>query len=280
MQRQSFPLRSGETCALDNETLTFGERQIPLVDIVSAGLVADTTVAVPPGMPPTPGVSLRLRDGSALAGTPAEPLDCWRLLAALGAARPGTVGPLPPPPGGTGYGPGYGPSFATGYGPQNPYPSFAPGYPPGYPPSYPQQGPQYGPPEGDKTLAGFCHLSVFFAPVILPLVVWLAVKRTQPYASQQAKQAFFFHLFFSILSVGAVLGLQVIMFSTMFSGVGSGAAPDPASFNTPVFPLALVGVYGVLGVLGLINAIFSVIAAVQAFQGKPYRYPLLGWVKY
>jgi uncharacterized Tic20 family protein len=32
----------------------------------------------------------------------------------------------------------------------------------------------------------------------------------------------------------------------------------------------------VLGAIGLVNIIFSIIAAVQAFQGKPFHYPLLG----
>ncbi len=77
---QSFPLRSGETCALQGETLVIGQRQIPLSDIASMGLVADVSVPVPPGAPPTPGVSLRLRDGSVVAFTPVEQLDCWRLL--------------------------------------------------------------------------------------------------------------------------------------------------------------------------------------------------------
>jgi uncharacterized Tic20 family protein len=34
----------------------------------------------------------------------------------------------------------------------------------------------------------------------------------------------------------------------------------------------------VIFALGIINMVFSVIAAIQAFQGKPYHYPLLGWL--
>lgn len=261
----SFPLRSGETCALQSETLTVGQRQIPLREIISAGLVADLSVPVPPGMPPTPGVSLRLGDGASVAFTPVEPLDCWRLLRALAASRPDAVGPLPPPPGAAGPAMGYGPGY-PGYG-------YAPGYAPGYPPPMGMAGPS----ESDKTLAGLCHLSVFFAPVILPLIIWLAMRHSQPYASQQAKQAFWFHLFFAALAFLAGVGLQAFFFSSFFSAASAGAPPDPTGIDLTFLPGIFV-FYGVLIILGLINAVFSVIGAVQAFQGRPFHYPLLGWL--
>ncbi len=270
----SFPLRSGEICALTGDTLSVGQRQIPLSDLVAAGLVADVSVPTPPGMPPTPGVSLRLSDGSSVAFTPMEQLDCWRLLQALAAARPALATPLPPPPsaygpavgsmgGPTGYAPGYTPGFAPGY---------APGYAP--PPGYGMGGPT----ESEKTLAGLCHLSVFFAPIILPLVIWLAMRRSQPYASQQAKQAFWFHLSFGALVFIAVIGMQAYFFTTAFAAVGTASAgADPIGIDLSLLP-GIFALYGVMIVLGLTDAVFSVIAAIQAFQGKPYHYPLLGWL--
>ena len=269
----SFPLRSGETCALLSETLSVGQRQIPLRDIVSAGLVADLAIPVPAGMPPTPGVSLRLSDGAKLAFTPVEQLDCWRLLQALAAARPALASPLPPPPGARrpdGAASGYWGQPMYGYG-------YGPGYPPpGYFPPYGAVGPS----ESEKTLAGICHLSVFFAPVVLPLVIWLAMRRTQPFASQQAKQAFGFHLLFAAIGFVAAVGMQFFFFATTFSAASSasqGAAPTPVSIDMTVLP-GIFAFYGLLMALGLINIVFSVIAAIQAFQGKPFHYPLLGWL--
>ncbi len=266
----SFPLRSGETCALQGDTLTIGQRQIPLRDVASAGLVADTRIPPPPGMPPTPGVLLRLHDGNSVAFTPVEQLDCWRLLQALAAARPELATPAPPPPGG--YGPATGNmGGAPGYAPPL---SYAPGYyaPPGYAPGYGAVGPG----ESEKTLAGICHLSVFFAPVILPLIIWLAMGRSQPYASRQAKQAFFFHLAFAILAVIVVIGMQAFIFTTTFSTLSGSGVTNPLGIDLSILPALLAG-YGLLIAGGLIEAIFSVIAAIQTFQGKPYHYPLLGW---
>lgn len=262
-----FSLRNGETCAFSGDTLTVGQRQIPLNTVVSAGLVADISVPVPPGMPPTPGVSLSLIDGSTLAFTPVEQLDCWRLLHMLAVAQPKLSSPLPPPPGQTGPTMGYG-----GYG----GPSY--GYPPptGFPPpmGYPPYPGGYAVSESDKTLAGICHLSFFFAPVILPLIIWLAMRNTQPYASSQAKQAFVFHLFFTVLSVGAYIGLQVFFISSVFS-MNPQTPPDPTTFGAGFF-LALFGVYGAIAILGIINLVFSIIGAIQGFQGRPFHYPLLG----
>ncbi|HEX8730369.1 MAG TPA: DUF4870 domain-containing protein [Ktedonobacterales bacterium] len=256
----SFTLRSGEMCALSPDTLTVGQRAIPLRDIVSAGLVADTSVPVAPGMPPTPGVSLRLSDGDTLAFTPLEQLDCWRLLQALYAAQPRLSAPLPPPLGGTAYG--------AAYGAPPPYYGAPPMY--GYAP--------VGPTESEKTLAGLCHLSVFFAPLILPLIIWLAMRRSQPYASTQGKQAFFFHLGFSILVIIGVVSVQAIFLSGVFAAAQAASATSPLNFELTMLPLVLA-IYGALVVVGLVDAIFSVIAAVQTFQGKPYHYPMLGWLR-
>lgn len=256
----SFSLRSGELCALSPDTLTVGQRVIPLRDILAAGLVADNSVPVAPGMPPTPGVSLGLREGGAVAFTPAEPLDCWRLLQALYATQPRLSAPLPPPPGVTAGGPVY--------GAPPPYYGIPPVY--GYAP--------VGPTESEKTLAGLCHLSVFFAPVILPLIIWLAMRRSQPYASTQAKQAFFFHLSFSILAIIGAFSIQAIFISGAFTAAQTASATNQINFELTMLPLVLA-IYGALAFVGLVDVIFSIIAAVQAFQGKPYHYPLLGWLR-
>ncbi len=266
-----FSLRNGETCALSGDTLTVGQRQIPLNTVVSAGLVADVSVPVPPGMPPTPGVSLSFDDGSTLAFTPVEQLDCWRLLHMLAVAQPKLSSPLPPPPGQAGPTMGYGSYGGPSYG--YPPPMGFPPPPMGYAPSYGG----YPVSESEKALAGICHLSFFFAPVILPLIIWLAMKSSQPYASSQAKQAFFFHLFFTVVSVAAYIGLQVYLFSTMLS-VNPQTPPDPATFGVSFF-LPLFGVYGVIAILGIINLVFSIIGAIQGFQGRPFHYPLLGGLK-
>jgi uncharacterized Tic20 family protein len=126
-------------------------------------------------------------------------------------------------------------------------------------------------------LAGLAHLSVFFAPVIFPLIIWIATRKSSPYTSYQGKQAFFFHLFFWVLSVAAV---AVFIFyggffgpnSPFFSPIGSSSPSDFSPF------FVILGFDAILGILSLVQTIFSIIGAVQTFQGKPFHYPLLGWL--
>ncbi len=130
----------------------------------------------------------------------------------------------------------------------------------------------------ETLLAGIAHLSSFFAPLIVPLLIWLLTTNTMPYASRQGKQAFFFHLLFS--AVTGVLAL-LLFASFLFLGVFSFAAASPdGSGSLPsaflVYPLWFFVFFGVILALTLVGQGFAIYAAVQTFQGKPFSYPFLG----
>jgi uncharacterized Tic20 family protein len=246
-----FALRGGEEAEIRGENLVAAGYTYALRDIVWVGLVVDPATAVP-GAPPNPAVGIQMRDGSHAALAPADPPDAWRLLGAIHEARPDLRGPVPPPPG----------AQRPGMQPPSPY---------GYPPYAPQSAAS----NSDNILAGLAHLSVFFAPLILPLVVWLAMRKSSPYVSRQGKQAFFFHLFFSALGFVTFIVIYVGFFSFAFSFSSSDTSTAFDGFS----PLLLFfGVYAILGVLSLVQIVYSIIGAVQAFQGKPFHYPLLGWL--
>jgi uncharacterized Tic20 family protein len=183
---------------------------------------------------------------------------------------PGQAGNTPPPPPPSSPSPGYGyqappPPPGYGYGPYPyPYPQYA------YRPPHPS-----GIPDGERTMAGIAHLSVFFAPLILPLILWLVARGTQPYAAHQSKQAFFFHLIFTVLILVLVLPLWLGGFFLAIAA-STGGNPNDASFGA--FPLIFCGVWLVAVVLGITQIVFGIYAAVQAFNGRPYRYPLLGGI--
>ncbi|HEU5441201.1 MAG TPA: DUF4870 domain-containing protein [Ktedonobacterales bacterium] len=170
----------------------------------------------------------------------------------------GYQAPPPPPPPGYGY--GYGP-FPYPY----PYPPYA------YRPPHPS-----GIPDSERTLAGITHLSVLFAGIIMPLIVWLAVKTSMPYASRQAKQAFFFQLILFIVTVVAVVPFYIAFFAVFFT------TEIPAPGQPYTMPGAFYGgfaiIWGLIFALSVVRIGFGIYAAVQAFAGKPYHYPLLGWL--
>jgi len=256
----TITLRGGDSLALWPDRLSIAGTSYPLAQIVWAGFVAD-----PAGMQPAPAVGLRMREGVTPVFVPADPPDAWRLLEALFRWRPDLR--VPPPPMG---------AFA-GYAPPPPPPPpmYGYGYSYGYGPTWPQQA---VPSRNNETiLAGIAHLSVFFAPVILPLILWLATRENSPYASRQAKQAFFFHLGFWALTVVVFVVGYAFFFATMFGTAGTldpnTTDPSPAVFAS--FPVIFV-LWAVAGAASLVNVIFSIIGAVQAFQGKDFHYPLLG----
>jgi len=166
-------------------------------------------------------------------------------------------GGYPPPPG-----------YAPGSAPGGYY--AAPGYSQGY------QAPVPGYPGGqpDFTLAGLSHLSVFFAPIILPLIVWLTQRGKSPYIARQGKQAFFWHLIVSGGSLVLVIVGYVIFFASFTSSTDFGATTSVPDFGG-TFAIFFV-MWGIVLVLGIVNIVFGIIGAVKAFKGEPFSYQLLG----
>lgn len=101
----------------------------------------------------------------------------------------------------------------------------------------------------EKIWALLSHLSSFIGvPIILPLVVYLAMRDDSVYVRENAKEALNFHLSLLIYGLGCVLLAITI--------VGAPLA-------------AIVGVAIAVG-----GFILSIVAAIQASEGGVYRYPL------
>jgi len=101
----------------------------------------------------------------------------------------------------------------------------------------------------DKIWAIFSHLSAFLSlALILPLVVYLAMKNESAYVRDNAREALNFHLSLLVYAIGCgLLALTLI-----------GA------------PLAAF----VLICLGLTTLVLSIVAAIRANEGKVYQYPI------
>ena len=97
----------------------------------------------------------------------------------------------------------------------------------------------------NKIWSIICHLSGFIGvPFILPLIIYLAMRRESTYVGQNAASALNFHL--SLL----IYGLCCIPFVFVLIGI----------------PLLII--------LAVISFVLSIIAAVKASDGEVYRYPL------
>jgi len=102
-----------------------------------------------------------------------------------------------------------------------------------------------GPPGQEKIWTILCHLSAWFGlALLLPLVVYLAMKEDSDYVAANAKEALNFHLSVLIYSLCCV----PLMF--VFVGI-------------PLFFIIWIGAL-----------ICAIIAAVRASDGGCYHYPM------
>ena len=97
----------------------------------------------------------------------------------------------------------------------------------------------------DKIWSMLSHLSFFLGlPFLLPLVVYLAMRKDSVYVAENAREALNFHI-------------SVILYSL---------ACVPLTFILIGVPLLIA--------IGVATVVLAIIAAVKASNGECYRYPL------
>ncbi|MBF6590481.1 MAG: DUF4870 domain-containing protein [Ktedonobacterales bacterium] len=240
------------TCEVWPEVLVINGKRYPLRELAHATLVEDPAILVPPDSPPWPAVHLTLRDERTITLTPADPPDAWRLLEQLYRLLPQLRVPLPPLPGERAWqGRPSRPAYTARYG----LPSAA--------------ADATASSSNEAVLAGITHLSLFFAPIILPLIIWLATRERSPYVSRQARQACFFHLFYAVLALMLVVIWLILVVATL----SMRESPSSLAFAITIAPFAVVGL---LALLALYECVFAILGAIHGFQGRPFSYPLLG----
>ena len=136
----------------------------------------------------------------------------------------------------------------------------------------------------EKILAGFAYL-LGFIPAIL---IWFLKKDDSPYVNFQAMQAALYCGMVSsvtalLLAVGAIL--IVIMMAGAF--IGTNVIADTLRPENPLIYLVLTMIMAMIIIAGFgITAFFwiglklvNLIASVFVFNGKDWRYPVIGdWI--
>jgi uncharacterized Tic20 family protein len=267
-------LRDGGSLTVWQDRLEASGSSYPLADLGWAGIVNDP--AAPPGAAPTPAVGWRLANGQQLAATPTEPPHAWQAVEAIFSQRPDLRTPLPPQP-----------AQQVGYAPS---PQSAPAQPEGWsatpPGAYalpasgaygPNASAPYGyassPPQSNNNetvMAGIAHLSIFFGALIVPLILWLINRGKSPYAAQQSKQAFLFHVAVVVTELVIVVGGFALFF-----GVLSTIYTSNTNALSAVFAVLIIIWYLVIFGIQITAVVFGIIGAVKAFQGQPFHYPMM-----
>lgn len=142
------------------------------------------------------------------------------------------------------------------------------------------------PSQNDKIMAALAHISAIlpFMGVIAPIVIWATQKDKSEYVAFQALQAVAFQLLM-ILAWFVGMGCYMLSFFGMFLTIpfagSSGSEVNPSA--APFFMFgALVPfiIFGAIFLGGAIFVIYGVIGAIQVFQGKDFRYIIIGrWLE-
>jgi uncharacterized Tic20 family protein len=132
----------------------------------------------------------------------------------------------------------------------------------------------------ERVLAALSHVSVLLplVGVIAPIVIWVTQREKSKYVAFQSLQAMVYQL---TIIVGWILswGCYMCSFLGIFAGMFLGAATETTGSGETIaiisslLPLLVIGV---IMLLGFILMIYGVVGAVMAFQGKPFRYIIIG----
>jgi len=133
------------------------------------------------------------------------------------------------------------------------------------------------PTQDERIMAALAHISALLPMmgVIAPIVIWVTQKEKSKYVAYQSIQAVAFQ-FSMILAWFAGMGCYMCSFFSIFLTI---PFADSAESESPLFALGFIIPMLVLGLImigGLVFTVYGFIGAVMAFQGKPFRYAIIG----
>lgn len=137
------------------------------------------------------------------------------------------------------------------------------------------------PSQNDNIMAALAHISVLLPlmGVIAPIVIWGTQKDKSEYVGFQALQAVAYQLL-TILAWFIGMGCYMLSFFTMFLGIPfAGANSEVVPSAGPLFALGFMIpfiIFGAIFVGGALFIIYGIIGAIQVFQGKDFRYIIIG----
>ncbi len=133
-------------------------------------------------------------------------------------------------------------------------------------------------PQDEHIVAALAHISVLLPQigVIAPIVIWVMQKERSRFVAFQALQAIAYQLLLILIWFG---GMACYMGSFVLTFAGGVILASRISGPGLVFFLPFVVFLGIL-LLMLVFVIYGIVAAVLTFQGKDFRYALIGrWVE-
>jgi uncharacterized Tic20 family protein len=136
----------------------------------------------------------------------------------------------------------------------------------------------------ERVLAGAAHGSVLLGvPFLVPILTLIFASLIQPsaYVKNQSLQAIAFHfvvafIFGALLAIAAAFGLFAFIGGAFSAVMANPGSPDLSGLVLPA-NLGIALLVLCVGFLFLAWAsIIALVATVRGFQGRYYRYPIVG----
>jgi len=132
----------------------------------------------------------------------------------------------------------------------------------------------------ERVMAALSHISALLPlmGVIAPIVIWITQKDKSRYVAFQSLQALVFQF---VMIIGWFLGMgcYTCSFFGMFFPLMLSESSSNLGANEGLLIIATMFPFFVMGaifLLGFAFIVYGVIGAIMAFQGKPFRYVIIG----
>jgi uncharacterized Tic20 family protein len=140
------------------------------------------------------------------------------------------------------------------------------------------------PSQDERVMAALAQVSVLvpFLGVIAPIVIWVTQKDKSRYVAFQSLQAIAFQLTM-VLAWFVGMGCYMCSFFSMFLIIPLASAFGDSQSVSPLVGLPFLAPFMILAAFfvgGFLFILYGIIAAIMTFQGKPFRYAIIGrWVE-
>ena len=147
------------------------------------------------------------------------------------------------------------------------------------------------PTQDERLVSALAHLTILLPliGIIAPIIIYVTQREKSKFIGFQALQALAYQLVLLLgwfAGMACYMGSFVLVFGSFFLTIPLAALEDSSEMGLVAGLISMLGtmipfiVFGVIILLGLLLIGYGLVAAVLVFQGRDFRYLLIGrWVK-
>ncbi len=129
----------------------------------------------------------------------------------------------------------------------------------------------------EKLLSLFCHFSVFFGGLVVPVIIWAYQKDKSKFVRFHALQSIFSHLLFSLI----IAVITVLFVGVAFATNISAFEHAPHSKDMPPLLIGMIIVFAFFIIIMAFAFIgFSIYWGIKAYHGYAAKIPFVGNIVY